>query len=55
MASNPESSVVDLLKVDWCELEVDDIEPGEESATLQAVVALPFDRLAQGDPDVLEL
>ena len=49
----PVSSVIDLLKVDWNELEVDDIEPGEESTALP-VVALPFDTLAQGEPVVLE-
>jgi len=42
------------LNGDWSELEVDDIEPGDESMALP-VVALPFDMLAEGEPDVLEL
>lgn len=42
------------MKVDWSELEVDDMEPGEESIALP-VVALPFDILVQGESNALEL
>lgn len=42
------------MKADWSELEVDDIEPDEESIALP-VVALPFDTLVRGESDALEL